>query len=486
MLSAWFKRALFLFVFSAPTLNLSCQALSAPAGDQTDNSQPSLRGPLAAPGAPGSGLPAGGDPHQLAPGSQGQVIKLGVQAQPPRVLTVLDALDDTLINSPRAAAIRCQLGITRANYAAATAWRNPGFFMDQAPLGEAVSRIGPVMNWTPPWQLAFDLLVARREVIQTKLEILRDLWSLRSDARRAYTEVVVAQETADALRQLVELASRVHTIAQKRFDAGAVPEFDVYKAKLALSQAELALAQGRQRVVKAKQRLNLLMGKKAEDALEVPSLAALVRSPFRLRTERNYFLPNLQAQLPALDDFFEEARKCRFELKVVKQQIAVNKANVMNSYGNIIPNGQLALGSSAAGNAPSGPKIKTFYFTLLQELPITNIQQGDIARYKAVGKQLLYQLAATENQVDSDVSAAYQDVLTYRERIRLYQDHVLADSQEVARLARRSYEVGHTDITGVIQAQQANFQTELQYVMDVQAYQQAYIDLEQSVGRPLQ
>ena len=122
----------------------------------------------------------------------------------------------------------------------------------------------------------------------------------------------------------------------------------------------------------------------------------------------------------------------------------------------------------------------------MQSLPITNINQGDIEKFKATGKQLHWQLGALQNQSDIEVSAAYQDLLTYRDRIKLYKEHVLADSLESVRLSRRSYEVGFTDITSVIQAQQANFQIQLQYVADVQSYQQAYIALEQAVGMPLQ
>ena len=72
-----------------------------------------------------------------------------------------------------------------------------------------------------------------------------------------------------------------------------------------------------------------------------------------------------------------------------------------------------------------------------------------------------------------------------RERISAYQEHVLAESDEVARLARRSYEVGQTDITSALSALQANIQVRTQYLESIRSYQQAFTDLEQSIGKPL-
>lgn len=70
--------------------------------------------------------------------------------------------------------------------------------------------------------------------------------------------------------------------------------------------------------------------------------------------------------------------------------------------------------------------------------------------------------------------------------MRVYQEHVLADSYEVARLARRSYEVGQSDITSTLQAQQANVQIRSQYLDAVTSYAQSFTELEQSCGTPLQ
>src|SRR5262249_46756567 len=123
-----------------------------------------------------------------------------------------------------------------------------------------------------------------------------------------------------------------------------------------------------------------------------------------------------------------------------------------------IPNANVATGKSTEGNPSTGPKLTAVFFTVNAEMPMTNWNQGDIFKFKATGKQLAYQVGSQKNQILADVSSAYQNLVAQREKIRVYQEHVLAASLEVARLARRSYEVGQSDITASLQAQQPNVQ----------------------------
>src|SRR5262249_54348237 len=141
-----------------------------------------------------------------------------------------------------------------------------------------------------------------------------------------------------------------------------------------------------------------------------------------------------------------------------------------------------SFGKSTGGNPVPGPKITAVYMTLNQETPLTNWQQGNIYQYRATKKQLQFQTESQRNQVVSDVSSAYNNLLAAREKIRVNQSRLLRDSNEVARLARRSYQVGQSDITATLQALQENVQTRSSYLQAVSAYASAYTDLEVAVG----
>jgi outer membrane protein, heavy metal efflux system len=410
------------------------------------------------------------------------------QSQYPPV-KVVDALNDALINSPRAAAIRAQFGITQAGYATVTEVPNPIFFFDRGIVAEQENRIGPILTEEPPWKLFFRFLVQKRVVDQTMFDLMTQLWQLRADTRRAYTEVVVAQETFRTLNELYELSAKLESVASKRFQAGDVPELDALKARLATSQANADRVVAAQRVIRARQQLNVIMGRSVESPIHVPALPDYTggNAPkFALNRGESDVLPDFSKDVEPLPIFLSTAESNRLELKSLFQQIKVNKANLQAAYGNVIPNPTLALGKSYGGNLPAGPKITAVFFTFNVQTPMTNTNQGAVVQYKATLKQLRFQIAAQRNQNSSDVSSAYQNLLAARDKLRTYQEHVLADSFEVARLARRSYEVGQSNITATLQAQQANVQTRTAYLDAVSAYQSSFTDLEQACGIPLQ
>jgi cobalt-zinc-cadmium efflux system outer membrane protein len=403
-------------------------------------------------------------------------------------LSVVQALNEALIYGPRAAAVRAQLAIARANYPAATQAPNPIFFFDRGLVDEQVNRIGPVLTLDPPWKLFFRLLIAKRLVAQTKIDLLTTIWSLRNDVRRAYVEVVVAQETQKTLVDLYDLAARLLAVSSKRFHAGDVAELDVLKASLAAHQAEVDVAVGRKRIMRARRQLSILMGRPPDAPVNVPALPDYTGNEprFKLRAQKSDILPDFDRAVPPLKEFIDRALQNRLELKSLALQVKVNKSNLKGAYGNTIPDPNFAYGKSTEGNPPNGPKLTAVFMTLVAPFPFSDYNQGPIYRFRAMQNQLKYQIASQQNQVISDVSSAYNNLLAARKRIRLYQDRLLLDSNEVARLARRSYEVGQSDITSTLQAQQLNVLTRSVYLDGVNSYATAFADLEFSVGKPLQ
>jgi cobalt-zinc-cadmium efflux system outer membrane protein len=397
------------------------------------------------------------------------------------LLRITEALNIGLLQSPRVAAARAQLEISKALYAAATQLPNPVLGLDNGYIAEQTYRTGIQNTFDPPWKIAFRLLAAKRQVKQTKLEILNTLWLFRNDLRRTYTELVVAQESYSTLSALAQLSQELLDVAQKRFSVGDVPELDVLKARLALSHAQIDAEQGRRRMARAKQQLNVMIGAQLNREYSVPALPL-----FKLHAEKSELLPDFSAPVPRLKDLLEEAMSNRLELKITKQQIVVAQAQLYNAIGNILPDPIIATGNSATGNPPSGPKMLGFYMIMNFELPVLTFSQGDIVRLKATIRQLYHQYHAQENQITGEVAGAYNNLMAARAQIRVYQEHVLADSQEVAQLARLSYQVGQSDITATLAALEANEQTRNQYLSAVTAYQQAFTDLEQAIGEPLQ
>lgn len=387
--------------------------------------------------------------------------------------------DESLINSPRAANIRAQLGISRAAYAQALTFPNPSFFFlnDTA---QTARQFGAVVPIEPPWKLAFRLLLAHSQVKQADFEIQRNLWLLRSTVRRAYLDAVMAMETRETYESLHELAEELLVAAKKRFSADDVAAFDVERAQLASSQAEADLRQSEKKIEQTKQKLSVIAGRHYNDSIPVQPLPK-----FELKVEVNELLPDFSKDLPSLDELIADALKNRLDLKVVRQTLAVNQASIRTSFGNIIPNLQLNAGSSYSGNPPEGPATRGFFVGLTQEIPVLNFQQGDLTRLKAQSIQIKREIESTKNVVTEEVITAYQQLAAARQRVAYYQEKILPASEKVARMARRGYEAGHSDITATLAAQQSNVQNKASYLETVRLYQQSLTDLEQAIGHPL-
>jgi outer membrane protein TolC len=437
----------------------------------SQNTQPSLRPPLP---QKGQKLPP------ITPGANSTRQAGEVEMTVP-TLTLNQSLDQALLQSPRVAAARALLDIQKALYAQAFVAPNPVLAVDNAPIAEQTQRLGVGTTYDPPWKVAFRLLAAKRQVKTTKLEILNTLWLFRNEVRRAYTEAVVAQEAYGTVLGLYELSSKLLSVAEKRYGTGDVPQLDVLKARLSRSQTEIDLRNGARRVSRAKQQLNVIMGNRLERQIEIPHLPT-----FKLKAVKTDLLPDFDRPPPPLRDLISEALETRLELRILKQQISLSQAQLYSAIGNIIPDPIVATGNSQGNNPAVGPKLTGYYVTLNMELPLFSYSQGEIARLKATIRQFYRQYHAQENQITAEVSAAYSRLLAARERIQVYQDHVLSDSEEVAHLAQLSYEVGESDITATLAAQQANVQVRSQYLDAIQTYQQAFTDLEQSMGEPLQ
>ncbi len=400
-------------------------------------------------------------------------------------ISIFQSLDEALAKSPRAAAIRALFPVAKSEFMRATEQASPQFNKDSGIAAEQTFRTGTIITVEPPWKLVFRLIVAKKFVDQQKLDLMADLWRLRAEVRRTYTEVVVAQETLETQASLYDLAHTLRVVTEKRFQAGDVPELDLLKARLAESQYDVERLVAERRVIRAKQQLNIILGRKPEAPITVPRLPAFLGEAKNAVQTKHPLLPDFSRPERPLESFIALSNKFRYELKSLDQQLLVNKANLQRVYGNMVPNVQYWTGNSNTYNLPSGPRLSAYYFGVNMPTNLTDFGQGDLAKFKALARQLNYQVGSQKNIITGEVSSAYNNLLAARQKLQNYEEHILHDSFEVARLARRSYEVGQSDITSTLQTQQNNVLIRSLYLQAIQLYQDAFTELEMACGIPL-
>ena len=404
------------------------------------------------------------------------------------LLSIDQAMNETLMKSPRASSLRLQLGIAKSGMIRATELPNPSIFMDNGYKAEFTYRYGVSVPIEPPWKLALRLLAAKKQIALADLQINKGLWALRGDIRRTYAAALIAQERYETLSELSELYKRLLSSAEIRFKAGDVAQLDVYRAELAYQRALINRNLAMNQVKRAKQGLSVLLGREFNSSFAVPRLPRFI-----LKAEKLDYLPDLETNIPEISSLLPRAFQNRLEIKIVEQSIKTNGANLKLAYGNILPNPTIGAGSSVVNGPPlpqnAGPNDRNsfhgFFFQASAPLPIFSFQQGDITQYKAVVKQLQAEQNTQKNAVEQDVVEAYQAVVMQREKIQSFQENALARSQQIAQMTQRSYEIGQSDIASVLIAQQANVEIRNEYLDAVYAYEIAYTDLEQAIGTTL-
>lgn len=394
-------------------------------------------------------------------------------------LQLNQALDESFLNNPRTSAIRSQLGIARSAYAQASVLPNPGVYIDYSEKSNC--KYGIILPIEMPWRMAFRMIVARKQVLQSEADIAKFLWQFRGLVRKTYIEFLVAQEMADVRKRLWQLTQQAQQVANTRYDAGDVPRLDVRRAELVAIQAHVDSVQADQVMIQTREQLNVILARDIDAALSAPHFEPK-------ETEEQFvssgILPNFTVSLPDRDKLVTEAMASRYELLSLDRQFAVAKAALHNAEASIIPNQRFTFGRVNFYNLPTGPATTNFYFNATLEVPVVNLQQGDIARFRAQARQLQFEKQAQKNVITGEVALAYRKLAAARARLELMYSQALTASQSVIVISQHSYKLGQSDMNVLIDSATRDIQVRSLFLDALLAYQLALNDLEQSIGRP--
>ncbi|MBZ0188055.1 MAG: TolC family protein [Candidatus Obscuribacterales bacterium] len=394
------------------------------------------------------------------------------------IVTVHHVLNEGLVRSPQLEPARAQLPLARAAIEQAKVFPNPGFMMDLQT--QCTYKYGVTIPFEAPWLIMFRLMAARKQVKQADLELARVLWLFRGQVRQLYSELIMSSELANTQDQLVALTNKLHVYAQRRFEKGDVPRLDVHRTRLSVVQAELDSEVAHIQVERAREQLNILIGRIADQQMNLPPLSYESSGD-----DQSGLLPDLSRPMPSRKNLLQEAYKSRFELKVSNQAELVAEQQLKVARAEKFPKGEVNVGILIEDRINGPLERKTPFIQAKVLFPVFDRQQGKIASAKAQISQWSKTIIGQRNLIESEVALAYRKVEIARAKIRKYQKEALPVSNHITKSADLGYKLGQTDITAVIDMQQRNILLRTQYLQSILEYQLAINDLEQAVGRPL-
>jgi cobalt-zinc-cadmium efflux system outer membrane protein len=118
-------------------------------------------------------------------------------------------------------------------------------------------------------------------------------------------------------------------------------------------------------------------------------------------------------------------------------------------------------------------------------LPITDRNEGGIARATAEEKIARAEVSMRRNRVLAEVESAYQAWQSARRRMQTFETGLVRQADESQAIALRAYQEGAIELIALLEAQRTRTDVRHQYLLSVLDTQIALLLLEQATGREL-
>ncbi len=306
------------------------------------------------------------------------------------------------------------------------------------------------------------LEVARGEVGLAELDEAAALRTLRRDVRVAYFNLALARDTLGLNRQAVEQANKLVELAQARFEAGDIAQFEVLQAKLASARAanEQTRAENVARIARAA--LNQQLNRAPDAPLDLQDSLFITPTPVRTA------------------GLIGRALAQNVELRTAEQQLATEQSRLRLARAERIPDLLLEPGIESVD--PSLPHGYGFKMQVTVPLPIFNRNRGEIARSNALVAQFAAERDATRQRIAAEIGQAALRLDAAREQVNFYEAKLLPDAEQVRELVEEAYRAGQTGLLPVIDAQRSAREVRQGYLQALFDYQSALADLEGAAG----
>jgi cobalt-zinc-cadmium efflux system outer membrane protein len=305
---------------------------------------------------------------------------------------------------------------------------------------------------------------ARQEVSLTDVEISTVGRQVRRQVRDAFFSAALGAGTVDQQTRLVELATKLEGIAKSRFDAGDVPQLEVLQADLELARAQADLEVARQ-----------------ESKGAFGKLAALLNEPAGTTWELVTPLDTVPEQI-GLQDLISRATGANPELQHLAQELKVEQAREKSFRAQRVP--EVTLEGGVDLNSPPDFEVGA-RGQVTVGLPVFTRFQGELAQSAATQRLIEGETLATRRSVAGDVETAFNEFNARLTEVKLYRETVIPAGRKLEGLAEDSYGAGRASILVVLDAQRTVQQNEHDYLQSLFELQQAFAELEEIVGVPL-
>ncbi|MFA7159294.1 MAG: TolC family protein [Kiritimatiellia bacterium] len=405
------------------------------------------------------------------PATGSQIMNLQPRPEPDGVLTLQEALELALMQSPELAASSHLVRAAEGNVRQSGVLPNPEMEVLAEEFGGSASKQAYDEAKTTIWLSQSVELGGKRGKRQAVAQLEARLTGWDYEAKRldvltqtkkAFVDVLSAQGQLALTESLLVLAEDVRNAAAERVMAGKVPFLEETKAGVEVATARIARDRARRALDTARKRLAASWGgtmpvfKKAGGELDV------VRD-----------VPPLESLSASLDGTPEVARWDN-AVALGKESLSLAKAERIPDLGVSAGISRFEADGTYAGNV--GVSLP---------LPLFNRNTGGILAAKHQATRAEYEQRAARLRATTDLVEAHSRLETARAEAAAIKEELLPGAQQAFDAAHAGYSEGKFGHLEVLDTQRTLSYAKIRYLEVLAAYQKAAADVERLIGIPL-
>lgn len=393
------------------------------------------------------------------------------QNTPPSDLTLPQALELALTHNPELAAAAAEVQIKAGNHRQAGLRPNPELslelenFAGQGELrgtenAETTLQLSQLVELGG--KRSQRLQLAAREQAIADQELLGQRLELTAATRKAFVQLLAAQQGLTLAEEQVRLAEGVFATVEARVEGGKVPAVERQRAEVALAVARSAAVQAGLALSGARQALSLQWG--GAEPLNPKAVGTLDALP----------------ELPALTILTARLAQSPEAVRW-QQEAAVNQARVGLARASAVPDLTLSLGLRQFQQSDDTAMLAGVSLPL----PLFDRNQGGIAAAGAALNQNRYRQQAALARSRTALANSHAALVAAHGQARVLREQVLPAAQRAFEAAELGYQVGKFDYLTVLDAQRTLFEVREQYLEALTAAQLALAELDRLAPAPL-
>jgi cobalt-zinc-cadmium efflux system outer membrane protein len=417
------------------------------------------------------------------PGANGQLAAFNAfidNPKPPFALTPVLTLDEieriALAENPEIHVASRKVSMAEAHVPTTGKLDDPQFMVRnwQVPLNKpwdynaAQNMLMLSQSLPGPGKRALQTTIAKSDVTEAKDELELVRLRIRVEVRKAFFDLLLAQEELRIHDQHVDIARQAIEAARIKYTVGKVPQQDVLKAQLAMTRLEEHMIRFDRDAEVARAQMNTLLGRD----LATP-----------IRVEGDF---GVGAELPAGKQLEQLSLQSRPDL--LEAQAAAEKSRQEQSLATkvFVPDFNIAGGYMLmpTGNNPRNNYMIEGSVTL----PWLNRRKHDAEISESTVKvtEQDAEVAAMRNAVFGQIEKALAEARASQRLARVYHDSLEPQAEATLHAAVIAYENNQTDLLDLLDSQMAVIDVDLAWFQSMRDFATSMSDLELAVGAPIE